>query len=192
MRSLHAFLLTDIVGSTKATRADAGAMRALLTDHDDVLLHAVTAAGGRVFKHTGDGICAVFDDPADAVASAVASQRSLVRLGARVRMGIDVGVVQERGADYFGLTLNRCREGDGLGSRGQVLVTLAVEELLTDGCRPTFLCVTSVWSGCATSEETPRVSGCRTRAAGGIWNLAVRPDGEPLPSGTHGVDRTLP
>ena len=132
MPALHAFLMTDIVGSTRATRADAGAMQTLLGEHDDALARAVTAAGGSVFKHTGDGVCAAFDDPAGAVTAAVGSQRSLVRLGVGVRMGIDVGVAHERGDDYFGLTLNRCARVMGLAHAGQILVTLAMEELLHD------------------------------------------------------------
>jgi class 3 adenylate cyclase len=62
----------------------------------------------------------------------VASQRSLVGLGLDVRMGIDVGVADERGDDYFGLTLSRCARVMGLAHGGQILVTSAVEELLRD------------------------------------------------------------
>jgi predicted ATPase/class 3 adenylate cyclase len=129
---MHAFLMTDLVGSTRATRADQVAMRAFMEQHDAVLTGAIAASSGTTFKHTGDGICAVFEDPADALRAAVESQQSLLGLGAAVRMGIDVGVAHERGDDYFGLTLNRCARVMGLAHGGQILVTLAVEELMRD------------------------------------------------------------
>jgi predicted ATPase len=135
--------MTDVVGSTRATRADQVAMRAFMEEHDAVLVGAIVASSGRMFKHTGDGVCAVFDDPVDALRAAVESQRSLVRLGAAVRMGIDVGPAHERGDDFFGLTLNRCARVMGLAHGGQILVTLAVEELARE-CMPAGLGVVDV------------------------------------------------
>ena len=130
--AVHAFLMTDIVGSTRATRADQGVMREILERHDETVRAAIVRSGGTVFKHTGDGVCAVFDDPAGAVRAAVDGQRSLLELGVQVRMGIDVGVAYERGSDYFGLTLNRCARVMSVAHGGQVLVTLAVEEMVQD------------------------------------------------------------
>ena len=54
------FLFTDIEGSTRRWEADAGAMRAALAAHDEVLGTAIEGHGGFLFKHTGDGICAAF------------------------------------------------------------------------------------------------------------------------------------
>ena len=130
--TVRTFLMTDVVGSTRATRLDSMAMRAFMDRHDEALMGVVADAGGRTFKHTGDGVCAVFDDPADAVAAAVAGQRALLGFGAEVRIGIDIGVAHRRGPEYFGLTLNRCSRVMGRAQGGQVLVTLAIEQLLRD------------------------------------------------------------
>ena len=54
------FLFTDIEGSTRRWEADPEAMRAALATHDEVLRSAIEARGGFLFKHTGDGMCAVF------------------------------------------------------------------------------------------------------------------------------------
>jgi len=54
------FLFTDVEGSTRRWEADSEVMRAALADHDDVLRTAIEAHGGWLFKHTGDGVCAVF------------------------------------------------------------------------------------------------------------------------------------
>jgi class 3 adenylate cyclase len=63
MGSLVSLVMTDIVGSTRRWSAAEGAMAADLETHDRLVAEVVTAAGGRVFKHTGDGMIAVFDDP---------------------------------------------------------------------------------------------------------------------------------
>ena len=128
--AVRTFLMTDMVGSTKATREDPEAMQAFMDRHDELLLRAIAESEGRTFKHMGDGVCAVFDIPSDALVAAVNAQRALLGLGAGIRMGIDAGVAHERGDDYFGLALNRCSRVMGLAHGGQILVTLPVEELL--------------------------------------------------------------
>ena len=48
-------------------------MRAMLARHDEIVTCAIAAAGGRVFKHLGDGFGAAFDSAASAVDAAVAA-----------------------------------------------------------------------------------------------------------------------
>ncbi len=93
------FLFTDIEGSTRRWETDPEVMRAALADHDEVLRSAIEAQGGRVFKHTGDGVCAVFTSPRAAVEAAVAAQQALEL---PVRIGISTGEAELRGSDYFG------------------------------------------------------------------------------------------
>jgi class 3 adenylate cyclase len=64
------FLFTDIEGSTRRWETDAGAMRAALAAHDEVLRNAIEAHGGYVFSHTGDGFVAAFASPTSAANAA--------------------------------------------------------------------------------------------------------------------------
>src|SRR5438105_8057643 len=98
------FLFTDIEGSTRRWEADADAMRAALSKHDDVLRDAIEKHGGFLFSHTGDGVVAAFTSPKSAADAAVAAQRSLEL---PVRMGIATGEAELRDDDYFGAVLNR-------------------------------------------------------------------------------------
>ena len=50
-----AFLFSDIEGSTRLWENDPSGMRESLAEHDAIVQRAVRAAGGHVFKHTGDG-----------------------------------------------------------------------------------------------------------------------------------------
>jgi predicted ATPase/class 3 adenylate cyclase len=122
------FLFTDIEGSTRRWEADADVMRAALETHDRVLRDAVEAHQGWVFKHTGDGVCAVFVSPRSAVDAAVAAQRVLEL---PVRIGISTGEAELRGSDYFGAVLNRAARVMAAGHGGQILVDGTTAGLLS-------------------------------------------------------------
>ena len=122
------FLFTDIEGSTRRWDADPDGMQAALAAHDDLMRKTVTAHNGWLFKHTGDGVCAVFASPGAAVEAAVAVQRALEL---PVRMGIATGEAELRGEDYFGAVLNRAARVMSAGHGGQILLDGATAELLT-------------------------------------------------------------
>jgi len=81
--------------------------------HDALLSQAVALHQGRVVKAMGDGIYAVFDDPLDALAAAVAIQRAVADpeatagIALPVRCAVHAGVAKERDGDYFGDAVNR-------------------------------------------------------------------------------------
>jgi len=121
-------LFTDVEGSTRRWEADAEGMRVALAAHDEVLLKAIEAHGGWLFKHTGDGVCAAFASPRSAVDAAVAAQRALEL---PVRMGIATGEAEVRGADYFGAVLNRAARVMAAGHGGQILLAESTASLLS-------------------------------------------------------------
>jgi predicted ATPase len=106
-------------------------MRAALARHDAVLTACIDAAGGRVFKHLGDGAGAAFGSASQAVVAALEAQLALsgepwaLPRPLRVRMGLHVGEADERDGDYVGPTLNRCARLANAGHGGQVLLSAA-------------------------------------------------------------------
>lgn len=106
------FLLTDIAGSTRRWAAQPSYMRTSLERHDAVLSAAIDAAGGTIFKHTGDGVFATFASITDALAGAVSAQLALAVEdwtavgGLRVRMAVHAGEAERRGDDWFGPALS--------------------------------------------------------------------------------------
>ena len=123
------FLFTDIEGSTRRWEADADAMRSALAVHDE---HTRATPSNRhagwLFKHTGDGVCAVFASPRSAVDAAVAAQ---LALELPVRMGIATGEAELRGDDYFGAVLNRAARVMSAGHGGQILLDGATAALVS-------------------------------------------------------------
>jgi predicted ATPase len=122
------FLFTDVEGSTRRWEADAGAMRAALAAHDEVLCSTVDRHRGWLFKHTGDGVCAAFASPTSAVDAAVAAQGALEL---PVRMGLATGEAELRDGDYFGAVLNRAARVMAAGHGGQILLAESTAVLLS-------------------------------------------------------------
>ena len=114
------FLFTDIEGSTRRWQDDAEAMRVLLVEHDAILRDVIDKRHGHLFKHTGDGVAAVFASAADAVSAAVDAQERLHDV-LPVRMGLHTGEAELRDGDYFGSTLNRCARLMGVAHGGQIV-----------------------------------------------------------------------
>ena len=55
------FLFTDIEGSSKLWEEHTEAMTPIIARHDEILRETVEDHGGRITKHTGDGITAIFE-----------------------------------------------------------------------------------------------------------------------------------
>ena len=121
------FLFTDVEGSTERWQLDGHAMADALAAHDQLLRSVVARHGGTVFKHTGDGMCAVFGSAPAAVAAAIDAQAGLEL---PVRMGLHTGEVESRDGDYFGPALNRVARVMDAGHGGQVLLSSATAGLV--------------------------------------------------------------
>ncbi len=110
-----------------------------LVAHDEVVNEAIAAAGGRVFKHTGDGVMATFESAAASAVAAAEVQRAIsshvwsVPDGVRVRVALHSGSVHERDGDLFGPPVNRLARLLSRCSAGAVIVSEATASLLADG-----------------------------------------------------------
>jgi predicted ATPase/class 3 adenylate cyclase len=136
--STEVFVVTDIEGSTRRWATLPVAMRAALARHDDIVRGVIEGAGGRVFKHTGDGLLAVFVSVLPATQAALSAQVALQREdfaaveGLGVRFVVHVGEAEPSGGDFFGPALNRAARVCGLIHGGQVVLTDAIRALLVD------------------------------------------------------------
>ena len=131
------FLFTDIEGSTRLWETQHAAMQQALAHHDEILRDAIETNDGYVVKTTGDGAHAAFAISADAIAACLAAQRALQahawgQLSIRSRMALHSGTAEQRGGDYYGPALNRAARLMEAAHGGQVLLSLATEELVRD------------------------------------------------------------
>src|SRR5437868_10045893 len=115
-------------------------MQTAVAGHDVLLREAIEQEGGYVFKTVGDAFCAAFPTAPEALDAALAGQRALQStdwegLGIspiKVRMALHTGVAEVRDNDYFGLPLNRVSRLLSTGHGGQILLSLATQQLVRD------------------------------------------------------------
>jgi predicted ATPase/class 3 adenylate cyclase len=131
-------LFTDIEGSTRLWEAEPDAMAVALRRHDDILRGSIERAGGFVFKTVGDAFHATFSTAEAALDAVLAAQRALIDADwptsrpIRVRMGLHTGACEERDRDYFGPAVNRVARLESVAHGGQVLLSGATAELLSE------------------------------------------------------------
>lgn len=133
-----AILFTDLVDYSKWA-LEAGDTRAieLLRGVGSAIEPAVTSHGGRVVKRLGDGLMAVFEDPAAAVEAALAARE---RMGAveidghrpQLRAGIHVGRPRKIGGDYLGVDVNIAARVVAAAPGGEILVSETARVSLDD------------------------------------------------------------
>lgn len=132
------FLFTDVEGSTSLWERNAEAMSEALSRHDEILRNVIEAHNGHVFKTVGDAFHAIFSAAPDALQAALEAQRALLREEwaetgpLRVRIALHTGAAEERGGDYYGPSLNRVARLLSAGHGGQILLSLATQELVRD------------------------------------------------------------
>lgn len=101
-------LFTDLADSTRLIdeHGEAGAHE-VRRRHFAQLGAAITAHGGREVKRLGDGVMAVFADPAAATACAAEMQRGATADPARLglRIGVHTGELLRDGDDVYGTTV---------------------------------------------------------------------------------------
>src|SRR5829696_1745548 len=119
-------------------------MQEALVRHDAILRGVIREHDGYVFKTVGDAFCCAFSTATDALEAALEAQRALLTEEGwpeetgplRVRMALHAGAAEEGDGDYFGPPLNRVARLLSAGHGGQVLLSLAVEELVRDQLPP--------------------------------------------------------
>ena len=131
-------LFTDLVGfsSWALEVGDATALQ-MLRAIGAATEPLVAAHRGAVVKRMGDGLMAVFRDPAQAVRAALATTAAVDAVEVdghrlRQRAGLHVGRPQRLGGDYFGVDVNVAARVAAAAGAGQVLVSSGLQDRLAD------------------------------------------------------------
>ncbi|HEX6262931.1 MAG TPA: adenylate/guanylate cyclase domain-containing protein [Actinomycetota bacterium] len=129
-RVRRAFMFTDIERSTDLVGVIGDeAWESLLGWHDRTLRSLFASHGGEVAHHTGDGFFVSFEDPASALACAVAVQRALAEhrrthgFAPRVRIGVHTAEATRRGQDYGGVEVHKAARIAAEARGGEILAS---------------------------------------------------------------------
>lgn len=130
-----AFFFTDVEGSTRMWENEPEKMRSALRRHDEIVRSAIESNKGYVFSLAGDQFVASFHDIHAALTGAQDAQRQIAaetwptESAVRIRIGIHVGVAEERDNDYFGQVLNRTARIVSAAHGGQTILSGAAAAL---------------------------------------------------------------
>jgi YVTN family beta-propeller protein len=137
------FLFTDIEGSTNLLKQLGRAKYAeLLARQQQLVREAFTALGGEEIDTQGDSFFVAFRSAPDAVAAAVAIQRSVADhewpdgVEVLVRSGIHTGEAAAAGERYVGFSVHKAARIGNSAHGGQVLLSDATRALVEDDLPP--------------------------------------------------------
>ncbi len=135
-------LFTDIAGSTRLLQTLGERYDAVLTAHHAILRAAWAAHEGYEVDTQGDSFFVSFPRAADAVAAAIAAQRTLAahpwptEAIPRVRMGLHTGEPRAVGGRYVGLDVHRAARVAAAAHGGQIVLTQATRDLVERALPP--------------------------------------------------------
>ena len=130
-------MFTDLVSSTELrVRLGEEAADRFQRVHDALIANAVAEHDGTVVKYLGDGVLATFEAATEAVAAAIAVQRSAHEHSLldpaeafRVRIGISVGDLSVERGDVFGTAVVEAARLCAVAGTGEILVADIVRAL---------------------------------------------------------------
>jgi predicted ATPase/class 3 adenylate cyclase len=137
------FLFSDVVGSTQLWADPEAGMSRSLRVHDEILRELTARHGGHVFATGGDSFAVAFARASAAVACAEEIQAAIAGAewgggpALRVRVGLHLGEVEERGGNYFGLAVSQASRVMSVAHGGQCVLTDGVRDAA--GARTTDL-----------------------------------------------------
>lgn len=124
-------MFTDLVASTSSASALGDtAWKQRLDSYEQAAVDIITDHGGQIIKQTGDGHLALFDHPDRAVRAALQLSTRMEAFGTPLRIGLHGGMVEQRGDDISGTTVNIASRVENASAANEVYVTSTIREML--------------------------------------------------------------
>jgi TolB-like protein/class 3 adenylate cyclase len=136
-RRLAAILVADVAGYSRLMHTEEEATHARVTALlTNTVMPAIAEHGGRIVKHTGDGVLADFPSAVDAVRAAMLFQDSVYKLSIddaqdrRIlfRVGINIGDVIVDAHDIFGDGVNIASRLEGIAQAGGICLSSSAHD----------------------------------------------------------------
>lgn len=131
-QALATILIVDIVRSTeKVVRLGDARWAGVMNHYYAAVRKELKTLRGKEVVTTGDGLLATFDVPAAAVQCATAIREAVRTLGLEIRVGLHAGEYKVSGPEVFGLALHIGARVAAKARAGEVLVSSAVKDLMS-------------------------------------------------------------
>ena len=129
----HTFLFADVVGYTAFTeRVGDDAAADVAVAFQSAAAHVAEQCGCEVIKNLGDAVMIRGDDAGRVVALALRLRRELADEGwcPPLRIGVHSGSAVQRGADWYGATVNVAARITEAAEAGEILLSVTTRELI--------------------------------------------------------------
>jgi len=131
-QALATILFVDIVRSTeKAARLGDARWKQVMEHYYAAARRELKALRGKEVVTTGDGLLATFGAPAAGVRCATAIREAVRTLGLEIRVGLHAGEYKVSGTEVVGLAFHIGARVAAKARAGEVLVSSAVKDLMT-------------------------------------------------------------
>jgi class 3 adenylate cyclase len=131
-QALATILFVDIVQSTeKAARLGDSRWTQVMNHYYAAVRRELKTSRGREVVTTGDGLLATFGAPAAGVRCATGMREAVRTLGLEIRVGLHAGEYRMIGAEAVGLALHIGARVAAKARAGEVLVSSAVKDLMS-------------------------------------------------------------
>ena len=131
-------IYTDVVGYSRLTGEDQELALELLSEHDKILHQYTKHYNGNIIKETGDGICAMFDNPVNAIKCSIDIQKDLNKRNqlnsknrqVQIRIGIHYGTYVIKDSEVYGDTINISKLIEASAPHGGIAISKEVNDLV--------------------------------------------------------------
>ena len=131
-QALATILFVDIVRSTeKAAKLGDARWTQVMNHYYAAVRRELKALRGKEVVTTGDGLLATFGAPVAGIRCATAIREAVRTLGLEIRVGLHAGEYQVSGAEVVGLAFHIGARVAAKARAGEVLVSSAVKDLLS-------------------------------------------------------------
>ena len=129
---------TDVVGYSKLTGDNQEVALEILEEHNKILDQCISYYSGEVVKKTGDGICALFQKPTDAIKCAIDIQKDLAKRNKlnikerqiKIRIGIHYGTYVKKDNDVFGDGINLAKTIEPIAPHGGIAISEDLNKII--------------------------------------------------------------
>ena len=133
-------MYTDVVGYSKLTGDNQQLALIILDEHNKILKESTKKHLGKIVKLTGDGLCALFDSPADGIKCSIEiqtllSKRNKLNVKERqiqIRIGLHYGTYELKDGDVFGDGVNLAKNIEPVAPHGGIAISEVLNDLVWD------------------------------------------------------------
>ena len=138
--SKSTIIYTDVVGYSRLTGENQELALELLSEHDKILYQYTKHYDGKIIKQTGDGICAMFNEPDKAIRCSIDIQKDLNKRNklntkerqVEIRIGIHYDSYIKKQDDVYGDGILISKLIESYAPHGGIAISESVNNLVKD------------------------------------------------------------